>query len=191
MIVSADLLDAPERARLSVEDFILLAESGALDSFAKSELIDGDIYVMNAQFTPHARAKSLLAFALQLRLRELGSDLVALVEVAVRAADDSMPEPDIVLTRWRGAGAVPSETVGLIVEVSETTRHIDLGRKAAIYAAAAVPEYWVIDLPKRLICVHVHPSADGYTAIGNVQFGLALEAVTIPGLSVDTGILVD
>ena len=38
----------PVRVRLNVEQFLLLDDSGAFADFAKSELIDGDIYVMNA-----------------------------------------------------------------------------------------------------------------------------------------------
>ncbi len=186
MIVPDDLLDAPERARLSVEDFMLLAKSGALDSFTKSELIDGDIYVMNAQFSPHARVKSRLALALGIQLHQLGSDFEAWTEVAIHAAPDSMPEPDIVVTRWRGKNAVPADTIALIVEVSETTRRIDLGRKAAIYAAAGVAEYWVVDLRKDRVRCHTKPDATGYAMVGEVLFGDVLEAATIPGIRIDT-----
>ena len=34
----------------------------------------------------------------------------------------------------------------LVIEISVTSRAVDLGRKAAIYAAAGIPEYWVLDL---------------------------------------------
>ena len=191
MNAPARIIDAPERARLSVEDFLLLAESGALDAYTKSELIDGDIYVMNAQYSPHARTKSRLLVAFALHLAEVGSDLEALAEVSVRATGDSMPEPDIALTRWRGKGAVPVETVALIVEVSDTTRGIDLGRKAAIYAAAGVPEYWVVDLSDGKVRVHTGPGPEGYAGIGDWAFGAVLESATITGLRIDTRCLVD
>ncbi|MBV8972227.1 MAG: Uma2 family endonuclease, partial [Sphingomonadaceae bacterium] len=190
-IAPDDLLDTPERARLSTEDFILLVDSGALDSFAKSELIDGDVYVMNAQWTRHAGAKSMLALELGLWLRETGSAYRALVEVAIHAAPDSMPEPDIVVTRWRGGGAVPSDTIALVVEVSETTRRIDLGRKAAIYAAAGIPEYWVVDLKVDRFRVHRDPGPSGYAAVTDVPFGATVTASTIEGLRVDTAFLAD
>lgn len=180
------ILAAPERAKLRVEDFVLLAENGAFDAYRKSELIDGDIYVMNAQWSRHARVKSRLVVALANKLAELGSELEALTEVSVRLSDNSMPEPDIVLTSWRGAGAVPVETVALIVEVSDTTLDVDLGRKEELYAAAGVPEYWVIDLNENRALMHEHPEADGYGGCLDVELGEMLAAATIDGLGIDS-----
>ena len=122
------IIDTPERVRLSVDDFLLLNDSGAFAHYTKTELIDGDIYGMNAQHSRHARAKSRLHLSLALRLREIGSDLEAIVEVTVRAAGDSAPEPDIVLTRFGGDREVPADTVALVVEVADTTLATDLGR---------------------------------------------------------------
>ena len=42
----------------------------------------------------------------------------------------------------------------LVIEISETSRAVDLGRKAAIYAAAGIPEYWVLDLADFKLVVH-------------------------------------
>ena len=185
------IIDTPERVRLTVEDFLLLNGAGAFDGYTRSELIDGDIYVMNAQFSPHARAHSRMLVALAAKLAELGSDYEALVEVSIYAARDSMPEPDIAVTAFRGEGAVPPEAIALIVEVSSTTRHVDLGRKAAIYAAAGVPEYWVVDLPMKSVRQHSGPASAVYQVVSDVPFGLTLEAVTLPGLRIDTGMLID
>ena len=191
MNAPARIIDTPERARLTVEDFLLLIENGALDAYGKSELIDGDIYVMNAQFSPHARAKSNVLVALALGLRQLHTDFEAWAEVAVHVAPDSMPEPDIIVTNWRGRKAVPANAVALVIEVSETTRRIDLGRKAELYATAGIPEYWVFDLNLRRVCVHLNPVSGGYGAITNVPFGASLEAVAVAALSLDTTFLVD
>jgi hypothetical protein len=68
MNASAPILPNPHKVGLRVEDFLLLNDSGAFDAYGKTELIDGDIYVMNAQHSPHARAKSRLHVALANRL---------------------------------------------------------------------------------------------------------------------------
>ena len=180
------ILNSPERMRLSVENFLLLNDGGAFADYAKTELIDGDIYVMNAQFHPHARAKTQLTVALTLRLREIGSDIEAVSEVAVRLNDDSMPEPDIVLTRWRGRGPVPVAEVMLIVEVSDTTLNTDLGRKSDLYAAAGVPEYWVVDLNENRVLMHEFPDARGYQGQLDVLLGGPLISATIEGLKIET-----
>lgn len=128
-----------EPFRFTVDQFIALAEQGLFDDYAKSELIEGEIVCMNAQWSPHARMKSDLCVELALALRVLGSKLKPQVEVSVRLDDTSLPEPDIVLTDYRGKGAVPVATVALIVEVSDTTLDIDLGRKLRIYAGHTCP----------------------------------------------------
>lgn len=176
------ILDTPERYRLRVEDFLLLDESGAFADYTKTELIDGEVFGMNAQHSQHARAKSRLLIEFALQLRAIGSDLEAISEVTVRTADDSAPEPDIVLTRWRGRGVVPVETVALLVEVADTTLSTDVGRKAELYAAAGVPEYWVVDVNGDRIVIHSLPTSEGYEARFEVPFGGALRAATIDGL---------
>ena len=127
--------NVPERRRLRVEDFLLLNDSGAFADCGKTELIDGEIFVVNSQLSPHARVKSRLHLQLGLWLMNADAGLEALVEVSVRTSDHDLPEPDITLTRWRGRGAVPVETVALVVEVADTTLDHDLGRKARLYAA--------------------------------------------------------
>jgi len=42
----------------------------------------------------------------------------------------------------------------LVVEIAETTVAFDLSRKAILYARAGVPEYWVLDLVRRVLVVH-------------------------------------
>ena len=37
-----------ERARLTARDFWLLADAGAFEKYAKSELIEGEIWVVNS-----------------------------------------------------------------------------------------------------------------------------------------------
>lgn len=191
MNAPARLLVTPERLRLRVEDYMLLDESGAFADYTKTELIDGEIYVMNAQYSRHARTKSRLARLIGNRLEELGSDLEALTEVAVRISKDSMPEPDIVVTSWRGSGPVPVETVRLIVEVSESTLDIDLGRKCDLYAAAGVTEYWVIDLNENRALLHEHGDADGYHGQLDLLLGEPLKSIAIEGLDVSSAGLVD
>ena len=103
--------NVPQPVRLKVEDFLLLDESGSFDDYSKTELIDGEIFAMNAQHSWHARTKTLLATELNIALRALGSDLEAWAEPSTRISDHSLPEPDIVLTRHRGRGVVPLELV--------------------------------------------------------------------------------
>lgn len=185
----AGILAHSERLRLRAVDFELLTESGAFAECRKTELIDGNIYVMNSQLARHARAKSRLFLELVGRLQAIGSDLEALVEVAVRVADDSVPEPDIVLSRYRGDRFVPGEMAALVVEVADTTLRTDLGRKSELYASAGVPEYWVVDVAANRVLIHADPRDGCYERRCEVPFGEPLIADTIAGLEIESGSL--
>ena len=69
----AHILATPERLR--VEDLVLLNDAGAFEAYGKSEVLDGEVYVTNAQWSRHARIKPRLATELALALRERRSDL--------------------------------------------------------------------------------------------------------------------
>lgn len=186
--MNASALQTPARRKLGlqVEDFLLLAEHGAFAGYdRKVELIDGDIYVMSPLHSRHARAHSRLLVLLSNALADLASDLEAL-EVSARVADDSAPTPDIVLTDYRGQGVVPADDIALAVEVSDTSLDVDLGRKAEIYAAAGIKEYWVVDCAGARIVVHEQPGKDGYALRSEVPFGDPMASATIAGLAIDT-----
>lgn len=186
MNAPVDAANVPHAARLKARDFMLLSEHGALDGYGKSELIEGEIICMNAQHSRHARVKSRLALELALCLRATGSPLEAIVEVTIALSDDSMPEPDIVLTTYNGDGPVPPDTVALVVEVSDTTLERDLGRKSVMYARAGIAEYWVVDLNEDRCLLHMGPGPDGYDEQIDVPFGETLHAGTIDELVVES-----
>lgn len=181
------LQTSPHPARFTVDEFLRLDDTGVFEKYSKTELIEGEIICMNAQYSRHARVKSQLLRALGNALELLGSDLEAWAEVSVQLDDDSLPEPDIVLTRHKGNGVVPLDSVALIVEVSDTTLQHDLGRKAELYARAGVPEYWVVDVTENRVLLHSGPVDGDYPGQWDVPFGEPLHSLTIAGLSVDSG----
>lgn len=173
-----------ERWRLRASDFELLFEGGALEKVRRAELIDGDIYGMSPQTMRHARVKTELAFAMMRRLAAIGSSLKVVIEVSVIVADDSVPEPDIVVSGYGGDRFMPADTVALVVEVASSTLATDLGRKAELYAAAGVPEYWVVDVDGEHVVIHTQPKTDGYSLREEAPFGQPLTARTVSELQV-------
>lgn len=181
-------LDSPRRLWLRVEDFLLLNESGAFSEVAKTELIDGEIICTNARFQRHSYAKTELILRLGPRLADIDKGLVLLSEVAVAIPPHDMPEPDLVVIRGPvGTGPVACAAAVLIVEIAETTRDNDLGRKAALYARAGIPEYWVVDLQNGEVVRHSQPDGQAYAARDVTPFGTKLASATLPALVVATG----
>lgn len=180
----------PLPVKLRVEDYLALDASGAFDAYGKTELIDGEVVYMNAQHRPHARIKSRLHVLLASALRELKSELEALVEGSIAMPPHNVPEPDIALTAEpEGTGLIPLQSLALVIEVADATVRNDLGRKRRIYALAGVPEYWVVDVNKSLIHQMWMPSGDAYAEQREIAFGQPLGSMTIKGLAVQTGSL--
>lgn len=176
----------PLPVKLRIEDYLLLDRSGAFDGYAKTELIEGQIFYMNAQHRPHARIKMKLYDAISAALREARSPLTAFVEASISIPDHGVPEPDIVLTSEPdGEGLIPLPSVALVIEVADTTLGSDLGRKAALYATAGIPEYWVADVEAKVVHQLWAPEDDAYAQARTVAFGERIEAMTVAGLVVE------
>lgn len=184
-------MTGPEIVKLTVADYHLLAGAGAFSGHERTELIDGAIYAVSPLYRPHGFVRDELAFLLRQALEALGSDLSVATEGSVDMAPVSEPLSDIIVTNQRrGEGAIPLGSVGLLVEISVNTLRFDLETKALIYAAAGVPEYWVVDVAGGTVHRMWAPGADGYAERDEVQLGGRLESVTVPGLGVDAAGLV-
>jgi Uma2 family endonuclease len=180
-------LDTLEKARLRVEDFLLLDRSGAFGGNRRTELIEGDIYYMNAQYRPHARVKAKLYDELRDWVRSSGSALTVMIETTVAMPPHNAPEPDLVLTSEPdGDGPIPVASVALLIEIADTTLKDDLGIKAKTYAAQGVPEYWVADVNGRVIHQMWSLGEGGYAARRVVGFGEKMAAETLVRLVFDT-----
>lgn len=177
---------APGKYKLTVEDYARLGEVGAFGD-AHTELIDGEIIVMSPEWRPHMRIKDELAYRLRRALEDLASDLFVGTGGSVALGGHAMPRPDIILTdEIAGDHAVPGTSIALLVEVSTSTLEHDLNGKAAIYAAARIPEYWVVDVDARVIHRMSAPAAAGYADCREVPFGEPVASATIPGLTIAT-----
>lgn len=188
-MTAQDVLTTPHRAKLRVADFLLLAEAGAFSDYARTELIEGEIWVVNAVHRRHARAHAQLTIEIGVALKTAGSNLVAYTAPSTELSDDSLPEPDIAIGEPSDAKIFPGPAMRVAIEISDSTLDLDLGRKARLYARYGVPEYWVVDIEGRLIHQMWAPDGEAYKQQRNAAFGETLAAATISGLTIDTGSL--
>jgi len=176
--------------RLRIEDYELLDRAGVFNGH-RVELIGGLVIEMSPQQRPHSYTKNELAYRLRRALEKLESTLIPQVEVTTTVPPQSAPEPDIVLTDApMGEGYVPVSSVALAVEVADTTLRHDLGTKEPLYASAAIPEYWVVDVNARRVHQFWEPTDSRYAQTRIVPLAGPLASATIPDLLIDgTGIL--
>ncbi|MEH3048446.1 Uma2 family endonuclease [Sphingomonas adhaesiva] len=178
---------SPGKYRLTVEDYLRLAADGSFGD-RRTELIEGDIWIMSPAYTPHARVQGALASGIG-RAMASHTDLVLLIAPSVRLSDNTMPEPDLVIALDHRDGPLPGEKAQLVVEVSDATLSTDLGTKARLYAMHGVPEYWVVDVRAGVIHQMWQPAGDAYAERRELPFGDAVMAATIEGVVIETGAL--
>ncbi|MCS7300591.1 MAG: Uma2 family endonuclease, partial [Fimbriimonadales bacterium] len=54
----------------------------------------------------------------------------------------------------------------LVVEVAEASLRTDRDIKGSLYAAAGVPEYWIVNLKQRVLEVYREPAPDAKAVYG-------------------------
>lgn len=178
-------------AKLTVDDFLLLDGAGAFAAYAKTELINGAIIVVNAQYALHMRVKVRLLLRLADVCKTLSGGLEAWSEGSIDMAPHSMPEPDLFITNATPTnGPIRLDSLVLVGEVADSTVKDDLGEKAELYALRGIPEYWVVDLPGNLIHQMWSPSAAGYAERREYRLGDRMDAATVARLGVETAGLV-
>jgi Uma2 family endonuclease len=144
--------------RFSVAEYHRLIELGILTEDDNLELLEGYLVHKMARNPPHDSAiqKGTKKW---LRLLPAGWDLRAQSAITL---PDSEPEPDFAIVRGDETTyltrhpTVPD--IGLLVEVSDSTLPGDRDDKGRIYARAAIPCYWIVNLNDHQIEVYTSPS---------------------------------
>jgi Uma2 family endonuclease len=168
---------------ITVAEYHRMGELGFFGPDERTELVEGVIYRMAPEGPRHgARSRRLL--------RALGplAGQAAQLSTSSLVVGASELVPDAALLRWRDdfyEGALPTAADALlVVEVSDATLRFDVTTKARLYAAAGVPEYWVLDVAASALVVLTDPGPDGYRDARTVRTGRVTPG-TFPNSGVD------
>lgn len=136
----------------SLADYHRMIEVGILGDEDKVELLNGKIVPMSPIGRFHAACVSRITDFL---VPHLVGRFQCRQEQPITLPTGSEPEPDFVIATLRedryANGHPTPEEVHLLIEVADKTLERDRGAKASIYAAAGIPEYWIINLIDRQI----------------------------------------
>ena len=145
-----------------------MGKAGILKEGERVELIDGDILTMAPIGSEHVSSVNVSTLAL---IRRIGDNAFVSIQAPVRLDDNTEPEPDIALLKWRDdfyRSRLPiSEDALLIIEAADTSLAYDRGEKLAMYAYHGIPEVWISNLRDRVIEAHSEP-VDGVYAKSRV-----------------------
>ncbi|BBM70470.1 Uma2 family endonuclease [Rhodothermus marinus] len=156
-------MEVVQTYRWTREAFEKLAEVGLIDPDARLELIDGEILQkMSPQSSRHAAAIRRIEEALRSVFPLDRYDVR--VQLPLALDPYSEPEPDVAVVEGTlddYVEAHPSSAV-LVVEVADASLQFDRTRKAALYARAGIPEYWIVNLLDGVLEVYRRPEGDAY-----------------------------
>ncbi len=143
--------------RWTREEYYRLGEAGFFDD-ERVELLNGEIWTLPPQKTPHFSAVEATAEAL---LAAFSTGFTARRHGPITLTDGTEPEPDVVIVpgTWRDyveQHPTPSQ-VRLLVEVSDATLRKDRTTKAEDYARAGIADYWIVNLVHRQLEVFRDP----------------------------------
>lgn len=171
----------------TVEEFHQMADAGVFGEDDRVELVKGEVVEMTPVGARHASCVDRLAHAAHERLN-LESRGIVRVQSPIRLADQSEPQPDLVLLRYRPDfyrdGHPGPNDVLLAVEVADTSAAYDREVKVPLYGRAGIPEVWLIDLVAATIEVYTHPSRQGYDHHVRLASGDRLRCESLPDLEV-------
>jgi Uma2 family endonuclease len=128
----------------------------------KIELLHGRLVTMSPQGKPHAFSVTRLT---KLLVPALGDRAQVRVQAPFAASAESEPEPDIAVVPPGDYLAEHPRRALLLIEVAESSLQDDRRIKGPMYAAAGVPEYWIVDLAGGVVEVHKEPHGDRYASV--------------------------
>ncbi|MBD0269993.1 MAG: Uma2 family endonuclease [Cyanobacteria bacterium Co-bin8] len=172
-------------ATWSLDDYHRMIEAGILAD-RQVELLNGEIVEMPPEGPPHAYFSGGLADFLRDALRERAQ--IREAKPITLLLSQSEPEPDIAVVRrletvYRERHPYP-EDIFWAIEFSNSSLNKDLEDKRRVYAAAGIPEYWVVNLKKNLLVVFREPVEGDYGSKQTFSQGeirpLAFPEVVIP-----------
>jgi Uma2 family endonuclease len=151
-----------ETYRFSVEEYNKLGEAGIFHEDDRVELLNGEIILMAPIGKHHVKAVRRLNRILNRRYADL---CFVDCQSPVVLDNFSEPQPDILLLALSidetDEKPSPAETL-LAIEVADSSMRYDSTTKLRAYAAAGIPEYWIVNLAEKCVEVYRQPAGETY-----------------------------
>jgi Uma2 family endonuclease len=166
---------------ISVDEYHQMAADGLFGEDDRVELVDGEIVEMTAIGNPHAsgvrRLDDLLSTA-------LGRQVLVDTQNPLLLGQWSEPQPDLTVLARRDdyylSAAPTAKDAILVVEIADSSVAYDRKVKSHLYARHDVREYWLLDLPAKVLEVYRRPGPDGYSEVRRLHRGDSIAPEAFP-----------
>lgn len=172
----------------TVAEYERMIEIGILSEDERVELLGGEINYMSPIGARHVHAVNALN---DLLWTMIGHAAIISVQNPILLDDDSMPLPDLAALRRRNnTDTLPTPADALLViEVADSSLAYDRGTKFPRYAAAGIPEAWLVDLAAAIVERHAEPRDGLYRQITIARAGETLTSTVLADLIIPVDIV--
>lgn len=168
----------------TVDDFNKMAEVGILTASERVELINGVIWKMSPIGSLHASIVDRLA---RILIECLGNRAHIRSQNPIQLDVHDQLQPDFAILKPRQDDYEDNQPqasdVFVVIEVSDSTLHMDQTVKMRLYAVAGIPEYWIVDATGKQIEQYTQPTPDGYTQKAILKVGDTVRTAQFPDFS--------
>ncbi len=152
-----DFAEVMQDFRISVEEYHEMIRNGTLTTEDRVELLDG--YLVKKPSHTNFRASTICRLTEDLA-NATPNGWQPRIQLPITLSQ-SEPEPSAAIVRGHRRSfdqrrPDPSD-FGIVIEVADTTLRMDRSFKSTLYANAAIPEYWIVNLIDRQIEVYTEP----------------------------------
>ena len=182
---------APTRRRFTVAEYYAMADVGILEENDRIELLDGYLIVMPPIGVWHASIVDRFTNSLPPQLQ--GRAIVS-VQNPTRLNDNSEPQSDIMLLRWRddfysGGHPGPADVL-LLIEVADTSVDYDRSVKLSAYARTGIPEVWIATRQDSRIEAYTEPIEGEYSNVRYAGHGDSIAPQAFPEVILEVDSLI-
>lgn len=178
------------RSRISVDEYEQMIAAGVFAEDLRIELIDGEIVEMAPIGDDYVSGLNLLVDDMYGQVR---AEAIVSVQNPIRLPPYGEPQPDITLIRRAAVrqGLPHVEDILLVVEVADSTIDTDQKVKLPMYAAAGIPEAWLVDMKARVIERHIDPIDGSYRQVAAARRDQTLTSTVLPRLTIQASLIFD
>ncbi len=164
---------------LTADEVLAMVQAGILSEDEPVELLHGVLTRVSPKSPQHEAVKARLNRWLS-PAHAAGACKVR-IEAPILVPDPtSLPEPDLLVLAADHDDVVHPTTALLVIEVAVTSLGTDTEIKPTLYAAAGVPELWVVDVTGRCVRTFTDPHPDGYATRDVRRPGEQLHPARVP-----------
>jgi Uma2 family endonuclease len=166
-----------------------MIDAGVIREDEHVELVGGAVVEMSPEGPRHSATIDQCADVLR---RAFGDAFTVRVQHPLVIDPDGEPEPDLVVVAGSAFDYFEEHprSASLVVEVAGSSLGYDRREKTRLYARAAIPEYWIVNLVDRVVEVHRSPSASGYRDVWSVRPSETISPLAAPAATIVVGTFV-